>query len=103
MLHQPCLLVGAILEGTGWRRGRIPTERKSTQLVPLLPLVQISPGRRDARALPGGELYRAGKERDKNTTGEGVGRKRQAKKSLEALSGPGQFQMLISDHCTVFL
>lgn len=103
MLHQPCLLVGAILEGTGWRRGRIPTERKYAQLVPASPLVQVSSGQRDAGALPGGELYRAGKEREKNTMGEGVGRKRQAKKSLKALSGPGQFQMLISDHCTIFL
>lgn len=99
-------LVGAILEGMAWRRGRIPAPpppRKSTQLVPALPLVQVSLGQRNARTLPGGELYRAGKKREKNTMGEVLGRKRQAKKSPEALSGPGQFQMLIADHCTIFL
>lgn len=112
VLYQPCLLVGAILEGMEWRKGRIPVERESTQLVPASPLVQVSLGQRDTQVLPGGELYRAGKEREKKTTrgrggrkkqGEGVGRERQAEKWLKALSGPGQFQMLISDHCTIFL
>jgi len=44
-----------------WKRGRILAERIFTQIFLTLSLVQVSPGWRDARALPGGEFYRPSK------------------------------------------
>lgn len=88
MLYQPCLLVGAILEGMEWRKERISVERKSTQLVPASPLVQVSLGQRDTQVLPGGELYRAGKEREKNTTGGRGGEENTGKEVAQNIVWP---------------
>lgn len=85
LLHHPCFLVWVTLREQDGGEGGSP-QRKFTELGPALPPVQVSQGWRDARALPSGELYRVVKERDKNTTEEGVGRKRQASCSKHCLA-----------------